>query len=280
MPTAIVLILSAISGVSLQDFYNVESQDFNINLVKISQVLNEIFVFALGAIIFVRLISRNLGDYLQINKKTSILLLLISAVAIALAIPFSNDIASWNFSLTLPEFMSKWEKSIRLSGEKNSMIMERLVFADNFGVMLLNIGIMALIPAICEELLFRGALQSTLQKHIKSIHLSVFIAAFIFSAAHFDFFAFVPRLVLGMILGYIFAYSKSLWASIAAHFVNNSIIVFVAYLFFIEKLETNYEDFGSTGNIFVNIILFALSLVTIWIIYKYFGHKKEAYEEA
>ncbi|NLN73103.1 MAG: CPBP family intramembrane metalloprotease [Bacteroidales bacterium] len=280
MPTAIVLILSAISGVGLEDFYNVESESFNINLVKISQVFTQVLVFALGGIIFVRLITKNAGNYLKINHKPKFSLLIISALAIILAIPFTSNIVEWNMSLTFPESLSELENALLASSESSNRIMEEIVFADNFGTLTLNLLIIALIPAICEELLFRGALQSTLQKHIKSVHLSVFIAAFIFSAAHFDFFAFVPRVILGMILGYIFAYSKSLWASIAAHFTNNAISVFVAYFYFSGQTDIKYEDFGSTGNIFVNIILFALSLVTIWLIYKYFGHKKEAYEEA
>ena len=93
--------------------------------------------------------------------------------------------------------------------------------------LLFNIIVMAIIPAFGEELLFRGLLQKSLFKKIGEIHISIFITALLFSAIHFHLDGLLPRFFLGIILGYLFYWSQSLWIPIIAHFINNDIVIYL-----------------------------------------------------
>ncbi|MFN5620180.1 MAG: type II CAAX prenyl endopeptidase Rce1 family protein [Flavobacteriales bacterium] len=87
------------------------------------------------------------------------------------------------------------------------------------GVVFLSI---AIIPAICEELLFRGVLMPLLAKMTRNIHVAIWITAALFSLIHMQFYGFLPRMLMGAVLGYLVIWSGSLWTAILAHFINNA----------------------------------------------------------
>lgn len=90
---------------------------------------------------------------------------------------------------------------------------------------------MGFVPAFCEETLFRGGLQNFLTRSTRNPWLSVIIVSLIFSAAHFSFYGFLFRFLLGAVLGFIYYYSGNLWLSILAHFINNAFVVTVYYIY-------------------------------------------------
>ncbi|NOT52159.1 MAG: CPBP family intramembrane metalloprotease [Chitinophagaceae bacterium] len=100
----------------------------------------------------------------------------------------------------------------------------------NISEYLIAIAMMAIIPAVCEEALFRGGLQNYLTRATRKPWLSIIIVSIIFSALHFSFYGFLSRLFLGIVLGLIFEYSGKLWLSIIAHFFNNAFAVTVVYI--------------------------------------------------
>jgi hypothetical protein len=81
---------------------------------------------------------------------------------------------------------------------------------------------MALIPAVAEELIFRGVMQRLLGRWLGSPHASIWLTAALFSVLHVQFFGFVPRFLLGVLLGYLYAWSGNILVSIAAHFTQNA----------------------------------------------------------
>jgi membrane protease YdiL (CAAX protease family) len=105
--------------------------------------------------------------------------------------------------------------------------------------------VVALIPAIGEEFLFRGALMRILGAWIKKPHLVVWITAFIFSAFHFQFYGFFPRLLLGAFLGYVYLYSGNIWVPITAHFLNNGLAVVMEYLSKNNVVQFNEEQMAA-----------------------------------
>jgi len=80
----------------------------------------------------------------------------------------------------------------------------------------------AVVPAICEELVFRGVLQPLFAKITRNIHVAIWLTAILFSLIHMQFYGFLPRIIMGALLGYMVVWSGTLWAAIIAHFFNNA----------------------------------------------------------
>ena len=116
-----------------------------------------------------------------------------------------------------------------------------------------------------QELLFRSVIQKSLIKLFKNAHVAIIVTAIIFSAFHFDFFGFFPRMILGIMLGYMFYLSGSIFPSMLMHFVNNATIVLIYYLSTRGFIDIDVEKFGSTDNVLV-IILSLIATVAIFII--------------
>ena len=134
---------------------------------------------------------------------------------------------------------------------------------------MLNLFMIAVIPAIGEEFLFRGVLQKQFRQWFGNIHIAVFVAAFLFSAMHMQFFGFIPRLVLGIILGYLYYFSKNLWIPIIAHFFNNAIAVIVYYLNYNKVINTDFDKLGSSGEDYILVIgSIIFSIILMLSIYK------------
>lgn len=99
----------------------------------------------------------------------------------------------------------------------------------------------AVLPAVCEEWLFRGTLQPILVRATGNIHIGIWVSAALFSAIHMQFFGFLPRMLLGAGFGYLVVYSGSLWPAILGHFVNNAGVVIAAAWMGSEWLEEGLE---------------------------------------
>src|SRR5437762_10427942 len=115
-------------------------------------------------------------------------------------------------------------KFTKMEADYNKQV-EAIIGLNNAGEYILALIIMAFLPALCEETLFRGGLQNFLTRSTRNPWLSILIVSILFSAVHFSFYGFLPRVFLGIVLGLIYYYTGSLWLSILAHFANNAIAV-------------------------------------------------------
>ncbi len=132
---------------------------------------------------------------------------------------------------------------------------------------LVNLLMIAILPAIGEEFFFRGILQRLFSEWFKNIHVAIFITAFIFSAIHFQFFGFFPRFLLGLYLGYLFYWSGNLWIPIVVHFINNALVVILAYISANGYADIDYETFGSTNNTLILLLTTVLISALIFILF-------------
>jgi hypothetical protein len=132
--------------------------------------------------------------------------------------------------MVLPEQLSGIEHWMRDKEDYADHLMDLLMTPETMTGMLMNILIIALIPAIGEELIFRGVFQKILQNLFRSGHLSVWVTSFIFSAIHFQFYGFLPRFILGLIFGYLFLWTGKLWLPVTAHFINNAVPTVWSYM--------------------------------------------------
>jgi len=143
---------------------------------------------------------------------------------------FNSIIIEWNMNIEFPEFLREFEDWARNMEDQMLELTKLLSTYNSFGEMLLALVIIAVLPALGEELVFRGLLQTKLHAITKNAHAAIWIAAVIFGAFHMQFYGVVPRILLGALFGYLYFYSGNLWYAILAHFINNGLAVLVAYI--------------------------------------------------
>jgi hypothetical protein len=146
----------------------------------------------------------------------------LGVVVLLLLVPLTDWLATWNDSWHFPGAWGKLEHSLREAGNQSQQMVESFLKECP---PLLNLFGLALIPALCEELFFRAGVQNLLQRWFKNPHAAVWVTAALFSLAHGELFAFLPRFLLGALLGYLYVYGRSLLVNVLAHFANNAIVV-------------------------------------------------------
>lgn len=225
--------------------------------------IQSIFLFIFTAVITAGLFCLEPFKYLKMDKKPAATAIIGVIVCMIVLIPFMNLIISWNESLTLPESLSGLETWMREKEAAAQLITDQLLDIHSLGALILLILVVGILTGIGEEALFRGVLQRLLWEKTGNKHVAIWIGAIIFSAVHFQFFGFVPRMLLGAFFGYLLVWSGNIWLPITAHFFNNSMAVVFRYLenngcelTYLEKIGT-IED-GSWAIAGYSLLLFAL----------------------
>jgi len=126
--------------------------------------------------------------------------------------------------------------------------------------MISNLFVVAFMAGLSEEIFFRGFIQRLFIENKLNHHLAIWFTAILFSAIHLQFFGFVPRVLLGAVLGYLYFYSGNLWLSIIAHTVNNGFAVVMAYI----TGSIDADLFADKGTETINLVLVLSSIVIIF----------------
>ena len=234
----------------------------DISQMKIGQGISSAMIFIAPPMILYAFTRHQPMRELGFRKPNSAWLLLIGVVLMFVSLPLTNLLTSWNEKMNFGAAFESLEALLQQLEETAGDLTERMLQVDSFGGLLFNLLVIALIPAIGEELTFRGVLQQALTRRC-NVHVAVFLSAFIFSFIHFQFYGFLPRMFLGLLLGYLFYYSGSLWTSILMHFVNNGAAVVVAYLDYKGLIDVDIDHFGATSNVW---LLGASLVVTVGLI--------------
>jgi len=148
----------------------------------------------------------------------------------------------WNQNFKFPEAFGGLEESLRSMENQLTELTAYLTTFDSTSQVIIAFIVIAVLPAIGEELVFRGILQKELFRGTKNIHLSIWIAAAIFSGIHMQFYGFVPRMLLGALFGYLYHWSGNLTLSMLAHFVNNGVTVIALYLHQQKLIDIDIES--------------------------------------
>lgn len=213
-------------------------------ILKITQAVSALIIFIIPALVFVFFTSGERLRYLKLggfNLTTGIAAILL----VFSAMPVINWIGELNGHLSLPEFMSGLETWMKEKEESLKELTKVFLEMNSVGDLILNLIIVALLAAVGEELLFRGALQNVLVEWIKNKHVAIWITAILFSALHAQFYGFLPRMLLGVVLGYLYIWSGSLWLPMLFHFMNNGMAVVFAYLVGKGAIPEETETIGS-----------------------------------
>lgn len=199
----------------------------NTTVFLLYNVLVQLLTFALPVLLVTWMYYRGSqrAFYKLDFSRRSWLLALAGIVLLFLLVPLTDWLAVWNDHWHLPGAWEALERRLRDTGQQSEQVVESFMKGNH---PLLNLFGLALVPALCEELFFRAGIQNLLQRWFKNGHAAVWVTAAVFSLAHGEVFAFLPRLLLGALLGYLYLYGRSLVVNVTVHFVNNAIIV-VAY---------------------------------------------------
>lgn len=192
---------------------------------------------------------------------------------IIVSMPSINILNYWNQHMVLPDCLAGLEAWMKQAEEMTNALVERFMHADTIGVLLINIGLMAIVPAIGEELTFRGVLLnlfssiSSRKNPTRFPHIAIWIIAIIFSAIHLQFYGFIPRMLLGAVLGYIAVWTGSLWMPILVHFTNNLLTILLYYI--AQQYHIDQEVLDSIGmgkTLWLGLISIVLSIgILLWI---------------
>ncbi|NVO12046.1 MAG: CPBP family intramembrane metalloprotease [Bacteroidales bacterium] len=204
--------------------------------LKILQICQAIGLFIVPGFLLSIYFSSKPKDYLGF-KKININLGFLTALTVLFAYPAINLLASLNEQINLPEWMNGME-------EKAQMLTKAFMQVNSFGGVLVNIFMIAILPAIGEELIFRGILQRLFSELTGKTLWGIIISAALFSAMHLQFQGFIPRFALGVLFGYLLVWSGSLWLPIIAHFINNSIAIIGYTLIYKGNLPAEAENVG------------------------------------
>ncbi len=207
----------------------------------IMQAGGTLFGFILAFLLHRRLIDHAPGHSLfAVQPLDSTLLLLLFLIVMAFMIA-NSIVIEWNMGLDFSRFSTSFEEWARAKEEELSELTEYLTQFDNIGGLLAGLIVIAVLPAIGEEMVFRGGLQRKLYRLVNNHHMAIWIAAIFFSAIHLQFYGFFPRLLLGALFGYIYYWSGSLWYPIFAHFINNGFTLVMLYLYQQKTTDINLD---------------------------------------
>ena len=198
-------------------------------------------------------------DYLQARQRPPWSELLLGILLMAVSMPLVLYTLSLNQQFPLPEMF-------KTVGNQAEEALKGLLHMDSVAELLANITLVALLPALGEELVFRGVVQQQLMRRIANPWVAILVSAAIFSAAHFQFDGFLPRMLLGFLLGWLYWKTRSFWVPVAGHFFNNGIQVLGQYLYSKELSAIDLEK-----DVHVPWEFAAMSAFMVWAVMRLIG---------
>jgi len=209
----------------------------HVNLIRWMQVISTFFLFCLPALLFSLLCNGKKIFWLGFNKHLNIFQILLGFLIMFLA----NLSAGLFQEMTekLLTWYPKWNAMAKLMEDTYNNQVQAITQFNNPLEFAISLIIMAFLPAMFEELFFRGALQQVLVKRFRMPIIGIILTSLIFSLVHASITLFLSRFLLGMVLGLIFSYTRNIWVNIIAHFLNNAIALI--QLFYLQQTNQHVE---------------------------------------
>lgn len=206
------------------------------------------------------------------NGKWSVNSMVWAVVVMLVALPAINLLAHINQQMTLPAFLEPLEAWMKRQEETAQLLTEQFMQVTTYSGLIINLLLMALLPAIAEELTFRGVLQKLLQgtkvaeaQSCKVPHVAIWCSAILFSAIHLQFYGFLPRMLMGALFGYALVWTGSLWTPILMHFTNNAAAV---ALYFISQRAgwdiKQIDAIGTNNTLWLGVVCMVITIVGIY----------------
>lgn len=225
-----------------------------ITSLKWGQAFSSVILFVIPTFIYVAYtFTGKQLLFLGVRRAEHSNMYVLAILCVLLAFPFVSWLGELNQRINLPSSMMEMEK--KASGQ-----MEAFFKSNKPSDVFVNVMLVGLLPAVCEELFFRGALQRIIIQITRSPWAGIIVTGFLFSALHLQFQGFFPRMFLGIVLGALYWYSGSLWTCVLAHFVYNSVQV-IAVSFAPRFINTNPD---------IPLMAAVASGIAVWAILWYY----------
>lgn len=241
-----------------------ENQGTNTAFILIIQAFSSVGMFILPPLALGAFYGKNTGQYFDRRGRLTPTLLLLAFVITLSSGPLIEWLGALNGRLSLPAGWSGLEEWMLDKEAQMEEITVKLLADTSLPGFLSNLLVIAVIAAVGEELLFRGCLQTILHRWLGNPHLAIWVVAFVFSAIHLQFYGFLPRVVLGVLFGYLFLWSKNLWVPIFAHFVNNATILIATYVYQKQGETLGTMDFAGSIPDYAYFISFVICVLALW----------------
>jgi len=241
-------------------------------IIKYFQIIQTLGLFVLPPFLAVRFFSDQPARYLAFDKRPGNWSLVAVIVLIWIAIPFINFLTQLNQEIQLPEIFGSMEEWLMNREDTAREITGKFLKADTLSMLALNLFMVAVLPAVGEELIFRGVIQKVLTQWTRNAHLGILIAAFLFSAMHVQFYGLIPRMFLGILFGYLLLWSGSIWLPILGHFINNASAVIYYYLCQ-EDASLRSPRFDSLGMEFSSVVI-SVAMIVLCCLVVYMDAKR------
>ena len=240
----------------------------NINTLKWIQLLQTISLFLLPSLILAYLCAKAPWNWLLLDKKVDWTILLWAIGIMLVALPAINLTSHWNQQMVLPSWLSGLEEWMKNKEAEAEWLTKQFMSVTTVSGLLVNLLLMAVLPALSEEITFRGVLQRLLSPKHSTLnsHLSSWLTAIIFSAIHMQFYGFVPRMLMGALFGYMLVWTGSLWVPMLMHFVNNGMAVLLYFMASRAGWDMDKVDAIGAGNtLWLGIVSIVLTVVGIYM---------------
>ena len=211
-------------------------------LIFISSAIQNICVFMLPAVLTAYYITPRPFALLNLDSKPGLTQVLLVLVVMVVSMPALNYLVHLNESVDLPD--SAIEDWLRNTEAAARAVTDKLLEVDSVGLLMVSVLVIGILTGFCEEVFFRGTQQQIFLLRGINGHVAVWFTAILFSALHFQFYGFFPRLLLGAFFGYLVWKGGSLWLPVIAHAFNNSVTVVFGY---ISKHDSSAFDFNTVG---------------------------------
>ena len=211
--------------------YNMYEASDPAGFIRITQGFSSVGTFLAPALMFAYAHDRKLLQYNDGNRLPNYLLVNVTLVLSVVILPIVALLSQWNQAIELPAGLGRLRQWMIDTDTQAEAITNMLTSKHTYATLAINILVLALLPALCEEFMFQGTIQAFLTKWWRNPHAAIWVTAVIFSAIHFQISGFIPRMLLGAYLGYLFYWSRSIWLPVLAHFLHNALALVVDFTF-------------------------------------------------
>lgn len=217
------------------------------------QIFSALGTFVVPALVYTKIFEAKPAQFLKIKKLPSIKTIFFTAILFFLANFVLDIFVKATYLIPFEQFDNAFIKGLLETEKLTELAFKRFLNFTSPLYFILVFIMMAILPALGEELTFRGVFYNLFNRSSGKPVFAIIFSAFIFAVIHFQLHNFLAIFFMGVLLAYVYYISENLWVSVAAHLFNNGLIVILSYA---SKLGYMDYDFSKTDDMPLIISIF------------------------